>query len=67
MIILFCDAFVLQLVFIVFVKSLYEELAEDLESWTHVNCTLTRELVWPTLIGLFSVYIKDIQLHHLPR
>ena len=41
--------------FNVLVKSLHE----DLGSWTHVNSTLTRKLVWPTLIGVFSVVTDE--------
>jgi hypothetical protein len=33
-----------------FVGSLYEDLREDPGSWTHVNFTLTRNLMWPMLI-----------------
>jgi hypothetical protein len=42
------------------VGSLCEDLGERLRSWTHINTTMTRKLVWPTLIGPFSVllYLK---------
>jgi hypothetical protein len=64
-IILYYAAFSLQRIFNVLVGSLLKDLREDLGSWTHINSTLTRKLVWPTLItstlifhpliGLFSV------------
>jgi hypothetical protein len=28
-------------------------------SWTHVNSVFTRKLVWPTLIGLFSMVAEE--------
>ena len=57
-IVLFCDAFVLWIIFNVVVKHLCDDLGKDPWSWTHVSSTLTRELVWPippTLIWLFNV------------
>ena len=43
-----------------FVKNLLEDLGEELGSWAHINSTMTRKLMWPTLIGPFSVllYLK---------
>ena len=35
------------------VKSLREDLGEDPRSWTHVNSTLIRKLVWFTLIIIY--------------
>lgn len=42
--------FVLELLLKVFVGSLQEDLGEDLGSSTQIISTLTRILVWPTLI-----------------
>ena len=62
---LFCATFVLQVIFRVLVGSLYEDLGEDLESWTHVNSSSTIKLVWPTLIGLFSGAVTSPHLFNV--
>ena len=44
-IIVLCATLLLKQIFNVLVGSLCEYLGKDMSSWTHVNCTLTRELV----------------------
>jgi hypothetical protein len=62
--------FILKIIFNILVGSLYEDLGEDSESWTHVSSTLTTKLMLthanyfhinfpPTLIGLCSVVINS--------
>ena len=52
----FCAMFVLQLLFDMLVGSLNEDLGEDPMSWTHVNSTLTKKSLWPTLIISHAIF-----------
>jgi hypothetical protein len=48
--ILFYATFVLEVILKLLVRSLQEDSGEDLGSSAHIISTLTRWLVWPTLI-----------------
>jgi hypothetical protein len=54
-VIAFGATFLLKLLINVSVGSLHEDLGEDLGSWTHGDSTLTRKLVWPTLITFMLI------------
>jgi hypothetical protein len=49
-------------------EDLREDLREDPRSWTHVYSTLTRKLVWPTLINVhIDPHLQDYLVQFVDR
>ena len=58
---LICVNFVPELIFSVLVGSLHGDLGEDPRFWTNNNSTLTRKLVWSTLIILMLIFYSHYE------